>query len=481
MATCSAPTRCGISRELPRVALILPYNTFWEAAVPHDLRAEREAIADRVAAALAGRVDVVARGTVASVEDGAALAARLEAANAEVALVLQTLAVMPAYTQAVLRPLPGLPVVVWTAHRQQRLPAEFDHGSITSEGATVGTPMLTNTLVREGRPFDLVVGRFDHPLTIETVAGALRAGAAASRLRRARIGRVGPVFQGYDCVDADDAGLGSATGITAVRIEAAELRELYLAVGPERVRELESEARATFAIAENVEGDSLTRTLRAAAALDDLVERHRLDAGAINCHVPEIRFGSEIGIAPCYALGRQTSSGIPWACAGDIVTAVAMLTLKLLGAAAQYHELESLDYDTGEFVVASSGEHDLAFCDGERPALIRNLWYDGDPHCGACACFGAPAGPATLVAFTELDHPGPGYRYIVAPGTFTTTGWPGVGTPYAAFRFAGGDAVGSWIRWCRAGANHHSAATPGDVAREVASVARFLGVDAVTV
>src|SRR5262249_44798565 len=159
---------------------------------------------------------------------------------------------------------------------------------------------------------------------------------------------------------------------------------------------------------------------------------------------------------------------------------VAMLTLKLLGGAAQYHELESLDYDTGELVVASSGEHDLAFA-GERPHLHRNLWYDSDPRCGACACFAAPAGPGTLVAFTGLDAPAPGYRYVVAPGEFTGTGWPGVGTPYAAFRFAGGPVVDAWSRWCRSGANHHSAATPGDFASQVERVARFIGVDALRV
>ncbi len=465
----------------PRVALILPYNTFWEAAVPYDLRAEREAIADRVVAALAPHVDVVARGTVATREDGAALARQIADARAEAALVLQTLAVMPAYTLAVLRPLPELPVVVWTAHRQRRLPTDFDHSAITSEGATVGTPMLTNTLVRSGRPFDLVVGQIDDDPTLAAVTRALRCGTVATRLRRSRIGRLGPVFEGYDCVDADDERLRAATGIEPVRLEAAELRELYLAVGPERVAELEREARATYTIAPAVEGDSLDRSLRAAAALDDLVARHRLDAGAINCHVPEIRFGEEIGIAPCYALGRQTSRGIPWACAGDVVTAVAMLTLKLLGAAAQYHELESLDYETGELVVASSGEHDLSFGDGERPALIRNLWYDSDPRCGVCACFGAPEGPATLLGFTEIDAPVPGYRYVVAPGSFTATGWPGVGTPYAAFRFGSGSAIEAWTRWCRAGANHHSAATPGDLSGEVEAVARHLGVDAVVV
>ena len=462
------------------MGLVVPYNTFWEASVPFDLRADREGLADRAQAALESHIEMPVRATIASVEDGAALGLRLRGADVDAVLVLQTLAVMPAYTLATLRELPEVPVVVWTVHRHRRVPAGFDHSAITSEGATVGTPMLTNTLVRSGRRFELVVGVVDDHETVAAVADALRYGAAARRLGRARIGRVGPVFQGYDCVDADDERLRAATGIEAVRIEAAELRELYLAVDQARVAELERETRALYEVEPTAEGDVLARSLRAACALDDLVERHRLDAGAINCHVPEIRFGEEVGIAPCFALGRLTSRGIPWACAGDVVTAVAMLALKPLGAAAQYHELESLDYETGELVVASSGEHDLAFA-GERPRLIRNLWYDADPRCGACACFAAPPGPATLVAFTELDAPQPGYRFIVAPGEFTGTSWPGVGTPHAAFRFGSGPAVEAWTRWCRAGANHHSAATPGEVAGAIESVARFLGVDAMIV
>lgn len=391
------------------------------------------------------------------------------------------MAVPPAYVLAALRPLADHPVVVWTVHRRERVPDDFDHAGITTEGATVGTPMLTSTLVRGGRAFELVVGPIDDPSTHEAVARALRAAAAARRLARARIGRVGRPIEGYDCVDADDARLRAATGIALVPIEPAELRELFLAVDASRVAELERETRSLYEVASELDGDPLDRSLRAALALEELVARHELDAGAINCHVPEIRFGDEIGIAPCFALGRMTSRGVPWSCTGDVLTAVAMLTLKLLGAAANYHELEALDYETGEFVVASSGEHDLAFGGGERPRLIKNAWFEHDPRCGACACFPAAAGPATLVGFAQLDEPRAGYRFVVAPGEFTGRSWPGVGTANAAFRFAGGDAVEAWARWCRAGVSHHSAATPGDVAGQVDVVARFLGVDSVHV
>ena len=331
------------------------------------------------------------RGTAGSVEEGAALGGRLLEAGLDAVIVLQTMAVMPSYMLACLRLVPDLPVIVWALHRQTRLPSSFDHSAITSEGATVGTPMLTNVLVRSGRPFELIVGVLDGGSAIASVEQALRCAVAASQLRRARIGQVGPVFQGYECVDADNDRLSSTLGVKPVPIEAAELRELYLAVAPARVAELERETRELYDVGAEAEGDSLERSLRAACALEDLVERHRLDAGAINCHVPELRFGPEVGIAPCFALGRETSRGTPWACAGDVVTAVAMLTVKLLGGAAEYHELEAFDHETGEFVVASSGEHDLAFA-GERPRLIPNRWFASDPRCGVCAC--SPLQPA---------------------------------------------------------------------------------------
>jgi L-arabinose isomerase len=436
---------------LPKVALVEPYWDFWEPSVPYDLRADRAAIGAAVRAALGDRL---------AWADGPD--------EADAVLVLQTMATPPAWT------LPALgdrPVVVWAAHRRA-LPSGFDHAAITTEGATVGAPMLTSLLVREGRPFELVLGRIDEPATVARVGDALVAAAAATRLRRARIGRVGRPLDGYACVDTDDALLRAATGIELVPIAPAEVLELYRAVADARVRDLERETRTLYDV--EIEGDGLGRSLRAACAIDDLAERHDLDAGALNGHVPEIRFGREIGIAPSFALGRATTNGIPWTEVGDVLTAVAMLTTKLLGGAAQYHELEAVDYDTGELVLASSGEYDLALAPGVRPRLIPNAWYAGDAHVGACACFTAPPSPATLLGFAQV---GDGYRFVAGEGELTGRAFPQTGTANGAFRFARG--LDAWTEWCRAGANHHSSATPGLLGAQVDALARFLGVGAV--
>lgn len=458
-----------------------PYASYWETAVPYDFRAEREALLDEAADEVGASCEIVSRALVASREDGKRAAAEAAAAGAEAMLVVQTMAAMPAFAHAAIRAL-GRPVVVWALHRSERLAASFDHADITTEGATVGAPMLTSLLVREGRPFELVVRRLGDEASLPELVSALQAAAAATRLGRARIGRVGQTIDGYDHVTADPERLARELGATLVPIEPAELREAFLAVPAARVRELDADVRATYRVDPDAEGDSLDRSLRAACALDDLITRYRLDAGAINCHVPEIRFGDEIGVTPCFALGLATSRGVPWSCTGDVVTPIAMLATTLLGGAAQYHELESLDYETGELVVASSGEHDLAFGDPAGEAtVIRNGWFARDSRCGVCACFGAPAGPATLVAFTQIDAPVPRFRFVVGEGEFTGRRFADVGTPWAAFRFHDSDAIGAWRRWCEAGASHHSSATPGALADGVASLARFLGVEVVRV
>jgi L-arabinose isomerase len=430
----------------PKVALVHPYWDFWEAAVPFDLRADR----DQFAAAAQAGLDVD----------------WVPAAEAEAVLVLQTMATPPAWT---LDELPDLPLVVWAAHRRSTVPEEFDHASITTEGATVGTPMLTSVLVRKKRPFELVVGRVADS---EPVAEALRGAAAATRVGRSRVARVGPVQDGYACVDTPSALLREKLGMEVVELEPREVREAYDAVSDKRTAAMLEETRGLYDV--EVDGEGLQRSLRAACAIEDIVNAHRLDAGAMNCHVPEIRFGG-IGVTPCFGLGRSASRGVPWTCTGDVLTAVAMLIGKALGGAAQYHELETYDYETDEFVVASSGEHDLALAPGVRPALIENSWFAGDAITGVCACFSAPAGPATLLSVADV---GGGYRLIAATGAFTGRGFPSTGTANAGFRFDRG--LDGWTDWCRFGANHHSSATPGALAGAAATCARFLGIESAT-
>lgn len=457
--------------------MMLPYWGFWESSAGGAaFRSDRRHLLDEVIERLVGvGVDVVWSGMVDSPEAGTAAAEAIGAAGAQVLVVAQSMAVPPTYAMAALDRLGDLPVVVWAVQRSRRLRVGFDQSDITTMGATVGTPMLTNLLGRSERPFELVVGGIGDGPIVEKLAGTVGAAAVARSLASARIARVGRPIDGYACVDVDDEVLKAATGIELVAVDPAEIRTLYQRVSD--VTGLEAELASGYEDAtEDPEGR--TRSLRLAAAMEELDRVCSFDAGAMNCHVAEIRFADEPGIAPCFGLGRETTRGVPWTCSGDVLTAVAMLVAKRLGGAALYHEIEAIDFETGEVAIANSGEHDLGWCGrGARPRLQPNPWYRSDPITGLSAWFELPPGPATLVGFTPHHDEPSGFRLIAAEGEITGRSFPDSPTVGGAFRFAGGQPVGeAWRRWALAGANHHSAVAPGSLAAGVGVVARYLGI-----
>ena len=467
----------------PRVGVLVPFWEFWEQSARGDLRARLRATADAAGAVLPD-VDVVAAELLLAAEDAPRIAERLRAASPDVLLVLQVMAVPPGRTARVLDALADLPLVVWGLHLERAAGDDYDHSDIATEGATVGTSQLVSMLVRGERPLALVVGQLNDPSTVARVGRAVRAAWAARRIATGRLARVGSEPPGYDCVVCDPATLTSATGLQVVDIQPAELARRYAKTGEDAIDRMWLEADEAFELAGGLSpaDEGLRRSLRFAAALEEFDNAYEIDAGAINCHIPELRFSPEVGIAPCFALGRETTRGVPWACAGDMLTAVALLTTKLLGAAALYHELETIDYDTDEIVIANTGEHDLAWGGSEtRPQLRANGWFASDPVCGACACFSPPAGPATLVAFVPNPTEPSGFRYIVAEGEFTSRRYPDAGTPNAAFRFRDRSSVEGFTAWALAGANHHSSSTPGHLADQVAQVAAYLRVGLVRV
>lgn len=470
--------------QRPRVAVLHPYWDLWEHTAGPGFRSERLELAHRVASLLADRVIVVGVWDFASAEEAASRAGDIVDLNPDAFLVLQTMATPPGFTLPILERSLGVPLVLWALHVTGLTGTMVSHREITTQGATVGAPMLTNVLARRGVAVELVLGRVDDLSVLDRVGRALRIAAVAGRLRKARLGRVGQPIGGYLHVDANPDALRQAVGIEIVEVDPDEVVDAYRGTPIEAVEALAAEVRREWLFEEDVAAnEALDRSLRAALAIEEVARRHRLDAGAFNCHVPQFRFGELIGIAPCFGLGRLTSLGMPWTCTGDVVTAIAMLTTKWLGGAALYHEIETIDYTTGEVMIANSGEHDLAWlAPGERPRLRRNGWFcDRDPHCGVCAVFEPAPGPATLVGFTPHPAAQGGFRYIVARGELTRRRFPATGTVNGAFRFAAGPVEEAWVRWVEAGAIHHSSATPGDLAGDVVAVARHLGIEAVVV
>lgn len=467
----SKPAGASVSQVVPfpgRVALLMPYWDFWESSVPWDLRADRERLLSE-ATDIASRVcDVAVSTLIPDIDTARNVGERLTDIDAVV--VVSTMAAPSSTTTTALDGLHRTPVLVWALSRSNRVDDSFSHTDITTAGSSVGAPMVTSALARAGYRFDVVASSLSGA---EVVHDAIRRVVTAGQILRRPVVTIGDPIPGYTTVvppndvDAFPRRVGFPASVFAEETAAVGVNEALTVI--ERIRE-------QFDVDQAVSTTALTRAAQAEVALRGIVRTTGAVAGAINCHDRSLRGNPSFGFAPCLALGRLTTDGVPFTCTGDVLTALAMFAVRGLGHPTLYHEIEALDFDNQEVILANSGEHDLGLC-SDQPLLVPNNWYPHDPIVGPCARFSLSPGPASLVAFVMV----PEARFVVAEGEFTGRRFPVTGVPNGSFRFHAPTLEEAWAEWARSGVTHHSVATNGHLAAGVKILAELVGAQFVQV
>ncbi len=443
--------------------MVAPYWHFWEAVVDDDPSAPHRRLMSQSSALAREFGDV--RWSVLTDE----LDKELEAVD--LVVVVTTMAAPPEKVRTFLKTRSACVVLVWAHHDTARIPEPFTHESITLRGATVGASMMTASLSQEGIEHDVVVGHSGSP----EVRRSLSLAAAAAKVRGARLTVVGRPLGGYDFVLPPESEL-ERLGIDIVAHTSEELAEHCDRLMDSDVAGLRAELSEQFGAVTTELG--LDAALRYSVALREIVLGDGASAGAVNCHSPAIRGNSRFGeVAPCFALGRETSCGRPFTCTGDVNTSLAMLIVASLGRPTMYHEMEAIDEVTDEVILANSGEHDDRFTSSNPVRAVANPWFPGG-HPTPILAAQIAAGPASVVAVTVVDSR---LRVIIAEGEFTDRRADLTGTMCAAFRFAGETAGAGWTAWVRAGAGHHACATDSHVREDLSALCRHLGLELVTV
>ena len=145
---------------------------------------------------------------------------------------------------------------------------------------------------------------------------------------------VGRPLGGYDFVLPPESEL-ERLGIDIVAHTSEELAEHCDRLMDSDVAGLRAELSEQFGAVTTELG--LDAALRYSVALREIVLGDGASAGAVNCHSPAIRGNSRFGeVAPCFALGRETSCGRPFTCTGDVNTSLAMLIVASLSLAGTF-------------------------------------------------------------------------------------------------------------------------------------------------
>lgn len=444
------------------IGLIAPYWDFWESAVQTDVRGDKKTFHEKCTAT------VKRHGTIAwNVTDGE-LNDDLEAVD--VIVVVSQMAVPPSRLLTFLQGRPESVILIWAAHGNPHIEEPFTHESIVLRGATVGASMLTASLVQNSVAHEVILGDPESAV----VSRSLRVACAAGLIRGSRLTVIGRELEGYDFVNPPSSEL-ERLNINIVRHSPREFAQNAAAVDADAIIAFTSDLDLSWHSATTAEGSD--QAVRYVLALQSMVAKDQSRAGALNCHGTALRTNpSGTGVAPCFALGCETSQGRPWTCTGDINTSLAMLLVSVLGHPTMYHEMEAVDVTTGDIIFANSGEHDGRFQAQTPTRYSPNPWFPG-ANPTPILSYQVAAGPASVVALSVVNNR---LRVIVAEGEFTARPAQAAGTMSAVFRFNGFDGEEGWQAWVRAGSGHHSCATNEHIAEDLEALCRHLEIECVS-
>jgi len=470
-------------REPGMIIILMPYWSFWEHTV-QGLRQIKQRLLETVVLTLSKHF-VVPFSTLLEPSNINDVIKAITSNKPDAILVLVTMAAPPAMVSEVVMNSGRTPTVVWAITNQDIDTQNVSEATITSEGATVGTPMIVSDLYKRGYNPALVVGDHRNNRTHKQLVNTLKAAVVASKFISSRIGILSKVPEGYTHQELDPEYIHAQLGPEIVKISPQDFWQRYETVTDNDIKSFHARLLEQFVPMEHIPRISMERSIKATLAFVKLANDFNFDAIAINCHTSDLRLNDKLGIAPCFALGWLTSEGIPCTCTADLNTVLAMRLGKLLGAATLYHEIEFILDDKNLAVLANTGEFDLNWSSAnETTHMCLNRWYlNHDPICGICGCFNMKAGPATLVSFVH-HQPGskqPKPKILVAEGYILEEELKTLHTVNGAFRFKDGRIYEKWQMLVSHGIGHHMCCLTGHCAKALNEIARYLEIECIQI
>ncbi|MGE5530585.1 MAG: hypothetical protein ACM3VW_00540 [Bacteroidota bacterium] len=299
---------------------------------------------------------------------------------------------------AAIREIEHLPFALWG------LPM-FEHdGQRESTGSFVAVCALKGPLTRMGYAFKSIIGLPERAETIASLTAWAYAAHAAERLKRLRAGLIGYSAMHIYAGMFDHVLLRRHIGPEIVHLDTYTLIREAERVSPEAVEALAARVKGLASV--EATDERLRKACGLGVALQNLVERHHLDALTVKC---QYELSQEYGMTPCLPMALLADEGLVASCEGDVMVLVTQALLKLLtGQVAPYGDILDLDGDT--MLLSSCGFAPFSLAHEGPPAGTPDTpaGDDGTPdtpvgHCG---------GPDKSVGRTgvrrvcEFGHPG---------------------------------------------------------------------------
>ena len=458
----------------PKVGLLLAMYQGWSTAFPE----LKEQLGDYLSTFLKVSADwaqVVNPGIITK-EEEAIEASQLFTAESVDAIVLPGLF---SPSGMILHALPPrIPVLIWNTQISDTIPKVFADrnaawAALKSNLTCLSVPDIASTLAQTGRPYVLVTSSIDDETAIAEIKQFLRASHAAARVRRSRVGVVGPRFMGMLDVSFDEAALIKHFGLEILDLSVLDLERSVGAVSDIEVEDLLRSVIAVTNVDNRVSREELRHSARVACGITHLANQFSLDAVALGEQEPPDFLRSQtIGIFPGIQDVRESAKPVKIATETDVRAAICLLLFEYLGRGAIMCEAWMMDFSADMILLGHDGPPDLRLMKSQEHGTLTacNPWMEGVRGKGCVIEYGPAPGDVTLIMLVPTEN---SFAFVVGEGRIADLPTMPLGMPN--FWFIPDVGITKFYqRWVQLGAGHHFVVGPGRLSGTIRQIGELL-------
>ncbi len=334
-------------------------------------------------------------------------------------------------------------------------------------------PEIANVFARAGIPFRQVTGALeDDAACWQEIEEWVQAAEVMHALEHCRIGLMGHYYSGMLDIATDLTKLCAVFGPQMEMLEVDELSALRGGVAQAAVARVRERFGEVFDVGADCDAEELDCAARTAAALDQLVERHRLSALAYYYKGSGVEANEETMRSIILGTSLLTGRGVPVAGEYEVKNVLAMKIMDRLGVGGSFSEFYGVDFRDDVVLMGHDGPGHPGIAAGQ--VKVRPLGvYHGKAGRGLSVEMSVAHGPVTLLSVAEDAQCG--FKLVVAEGASEAGPILEIGNSNSRYRFAAG-ARRFLEAWNAEAPAHHCAIGVGHVAGRLRKLASLLGV-----
>jgi L-arabinose isomerase len=305
----------------------------------------------------------------------------------------------------------------------------------------------------------------------------IEAARVAHTMTNNRLGLLGHYYNGMLDIYTDLTAQLACFGGHMEILEVEELAALRRSISKATIESKLAEFREVFDIQPDVSADELHRAAWTAAALDALVEKHRL--GSMAYYYMGTGSDENEDVMTSVILGNSllTGRGIPVAGEYEVKNAQAMKIMDNFGVGGSFTEYYAADFREDIVLLGHDGPGHIQIASSKTKVRPLDV-YHGKVGRGLSVEMSVRHGPVTLLSVIEGAHGR--LEFLVAEGESVPGPILQIGNTNSRYKFPIG-ARAFMENWNAHGPAHHCAIGVGHISKKLKKLAALLGIELQTV